>query len=127
MWPQKWNASACCVFSAAATKPPPATPSKTCPARARKPRRELEPATASLSFSSGTYGPCSQGRCQQALQLEKRVERPLGEHLAVAPQHDRVRAAGHVQRRPGVGVLFLVEELEDRKSTRLNSSHVRIS
>jgi hypothetical protein len=48
----------------------------------------------------------------EALELEERVERPLGEHLAVAAQHDRVRASGDGERRPHLGLDLFVEEEE---------------
>src|SRR5262245_55816619 len=106
MWPQKWNASAFWARIASSTKPPPARPTTSRPVRARKPRRELAPATLSLS----TDGPRRVG--QQALQLVERVERPLGEHLAVRGEHHRVRAARNGERFPRIGGGLLVEELE---------------
>src|SRR5881394_2903090 len=106
MWPQKWKASARWARSAAATKPLPLSASSRRPVRARKPRRELVSATVSLS----TYGlGCGD---EQALELEERVEGPLGPHLSVRGEHDRVRSARHVKRRPYVGVRLLVEELQ---------------
>src|SRR5215470_13961920 len=110
MWPQKWYASAFCAFRLAAKRPPPVRPSSSRPVRARKPRREVEPATASLSRRSGTDAPGCVG--DEALELEERVERSLGEHLAVAAEHDCVRAPGHGQRRPRLGLHVLVEEHE---------------
>src|SRR5215210_491859 len=106
MWPQKWYASAFCARSASSTKPPPARPSSRRPVRARNPRRELAPATASLS----THG--FQGGCQEGLELEERVERSLREDLAVAREHDSVRTAGDGERLPGFCIVLLVEELE---------------
>src|SRR5215210_6885188 len=106
MWPQKWYASAFCARNASTTRPPLARPTSSRPVRARKPRRELAPATASLS----THGPRRVG--QQALELQQRVERALREHLAVAREHDGIRAAGHRERLPGVGVGLLVESLQ---------------
>src|SRR2546423_4139211 len=106
MWPQKWKASARWARNAAATKPLPDTASSSRPARARNPRRELVPATASLS----TYW-LGRGD-EQALELEERVEGPLREHLAVRREHDRVRAARHGERGPDVGVCLFVEELQ---------------
>src|SRR5919198_3836207 len=106
MWPQKWKASACCARSAAATTPPPLTASRSRPARARKPRREVAPATLSLNTQrAGRVG-------EEAFELEERVEGALREHLAVRGQDERVRAAGDVQRAPGFCVGLLVEELE---------------
>ena len=93
MWPQKWKASAFCARSAAARSPPPLTPSSSRPARARNPRREVDSATASLSTHRLGRGG------EHALELEERVERALGEHLAVGREHDRVRAAGNRERR----------------------------
>src|ERR671937_405577 len=107
MWPQKWNASARSARRAAATKPPPVTASSSRPTRARKPRRVLASATASLN----TRGRSRRGR-EQALELEKRVERSLRPHFAVRREHDRVRAARDRERGPDVRVGFLVEELE---------------
>ena len=86
------------------TKPPPARPSSSRPVRARNPRREVAPATRSLSTH------CR--RAEQRFQLVERVEGALGEHLAVGREHDRVRAARDGERLPGVGVGLLVEELE---------------
>src|SRR3954451_18056269 len=103
MWPQKWNASACCARIAPSTKPPPVSPSSSRPVRARKPRREVAPATASLSTHSR--------RPEQRFQLVERVERALREHLAVAREHDRVGAAGAGERLPRLRVVVLVEEL----------------
>src|SRR5215218_7883999 len=110
MWPQKWKASPLCVRSAAVRKPPPATPRSSLPMRARKPRRELDSATDSLSRSSGTHR--ARRVAEEALELEERVERPLGEHLAVAREHDRVGASRDREGAPGLGVGLLVEELE---------------
>src|SRR5690242_21536499 len=105
MCPQKWYASAFCALRAPSTNPPPATPSSSFPVRARKPRREVAPATCSLSTR--------RRRTEQRLELVERVERPLREDLAVRrSEHDRVRAAGNPQRLPGLGVLVLVEEAE---------------
>src|SRR5207244_3973374 len=98
MWPQKWYASAFCASSAAATSPPPLTASSSRPARARNPRREVAPATASLSTDG------SRGGDQQALELVERVERPLREHLAVGREHDRVGAARDSELVPGLRV-----------------------
>src|SRR4051812_1501482 len=106
MWPQKWNASAFCARSAAPRTPAPLTASKSFPARARKPRREVVPTTASLS----THGSSRVG--QDALELVERVERSLGERLAVGRENDRIRAAGDRQPAPRVGVVVLVEDLE---------------
>src|SRR5690242_12432914 len=106
MWPQKWKASAFWALSAEATIPPPLTASSSFPARARKPRREVDSATASLSMRGGGGGG------QNALELEERVERPFGERLAVRREDDRVRAAGDRELVPGLGVLLLVEDLE---------------
>src|SRR4051794_15370807 len=102
MWPQKWNASACCARIAPSTKPPPVRPSSSRPVRARKPRREVAPATASLS----TY----RRWAEQRFQLVERVERALREHLAVGREHDRVGAARDAERLPGLRVVVLVEE-----------------
>src|SRR3954470_1873425 len=104
MWPQKWNASACCARIAPSTKPPPVRPSSSRPVRARKPRREVAPATASLSTH--------RRRAEQRLELVERVECALREHLAVRREHDRVRAAGDGERLPGLRVVVLVEELQ---------------
>src|SRR3954470_9156966 len=106
MCPQKWNASALSARSAAATIPPPLTASSSFPARARNPRREVDPATASLSTHRLGRGG------EHALELEERVERPLGERLAVGRQNDGVRAARNGELAPGLGVLLLVEDLE---------------
>src|SRR5262245_38130455 len=104
MWPQKWKASAFWARIASSTNPPPATPSSSRPVRARNPRLELAPATLSLSTDRpGRVG-------QQALELVERVERPLGEHLAVRAEHHGVRAARDGERGPRVGVGLLVEE-----------------
>src|SRR5437762_14383940 len=105
MWPQKWKASARWARSAAATKPLPLSASNRRPVRARNPRRELFSATASLSTDGLSRGD------EQALELEERVEGPLGPHLSVGGDHDRIRAARHVERSPDVGVRLLVEEL----------------
>src|SRR3954451_20022156 len=104
MWPQKWKASACCARIAPSTKPPPVRPSSRRPVRARNPRRDVAPATASLSTH--------RRRAEQRLELIERVERPLREHLAVGREHDCVRAAGDGERLPGGRVVVLVEELE---------------
>src|SRR3954454_10304614 len=104
MWPQKWYASACCARIAPSTKPPPVRPSSSRPVRARKPRREVAPATASLSTH------CR--RAQQRFQLVERVERALREHFAVGREHDGVRAARDCERLPRFGVVLLVEELQ---------------
>src|SRR6185436_21030825 len=105
MCPQKWYASAFCARIAPSTKPPPATPSSSFPVRARKPRREVAPATCSLSTH--------RRRAQQGLELVERVERALGEHLAVGRgEHDRVGAARDRERLPGLDVLVLVEHAE---------------
>ena len=95
MCPQKWKASAFCVLIAPSTKPPPATPSSNRPVRARKPRREVAPATASLNTQ--------RRRPEQRFQLVERVEGALAEHLAVRREHDRVWAAGDGERLPGLG------------------------
>src|SRR5215471_537109 len=106
MWPQKWNASACCARSAAATTPVPLTARRNLPARARNPRRELLSATASLStHRAGRVG-------QEALELEERVERPLRENVSVGGEDHRVRASRDVERPPGLGIRLLVEELD---------------
>src|SRR3954463_9817188 len=104
MWPQKWYASACCARIAPSTKPPPVRPSSSRPVRARKPRREVAPATASLSTD--------RRRGEQRLQLVERVERALREHLAVGREHDRVRATGDGERFPRFRVVMFVEELQ---------------
>src|SRR6478752_8727411 len=104
MCPQKWKASAFWALIAPSTYPPPATPSSRRPVRARKPRREVAPATASLSTHYR--------RAEQRFQLVERVEGALGEHLAVGREHDRVRAARDGERLPGLGVGVLVEELQ---------------
>src|SRR5438445_3631830 len=106
MWPQKWNASARWARSAAAITPLPLTASRSRPARARNPRRELVPATASLS----TDGPGSVG--EEALELVERVEGALREYVAVCRQNDCVGAARNGEGAPGLGVGLLVEELE---------------
>src|SRR5712691_10577497 len=106
MCPQKWKASACWARSAAATTPLPLTASRNRPARARKPRRELVPATASLSI----HGPGRRG--EDALELEQGVEGALREHLAVGREHDRVRAPRDGQCAPDPGVGLLVEKLQ---------------
>src|SRR5436190_593579 len=106
MWPQKWNASARWARRAAATKPLPLSASIRRPVRARNPRRELFPATASLSMHG--LGCCD----QETLELEERVEGPLGPHLSVRGEDHRVRAARHAERGPDVGVRLLVEELQ---------------
>src|SRR5215208_3580576 len=106
MWPQKWKASAFWARMASRTNPPPATPSSSRPVRARKPRREL--AAAMLSLSTDRPG----GVRQEALQLVERVERALGEHLAVGREHNGIRAARDGERGPRVGVGLLVEELQ---------------
>src|SRR5436305_11885567 len=103
MWPQKWKASACCARIAPSTKPPPVRLSSRRPVRARKPRREVAPATASLSTH--------RRRAKQRFELVERVEGSLREHLAVGRKHDRVRAAGDRERLPGLRVVVLVEEL----------------
>src|SRR5438874_4830344 len=127
MWPQKWKASARWARSAAATKPLPLSASSRRPVRARNPRRELFSATASLRrpLAAPTMG----GRAgfagaaglsmhrlgrgdEQTLELEERVERPLGPHLSVGCEHDRIRAARHAERSPDVGVRLLVEEFQ---------------
>src|SRR4029077_19903550 len=101
MWPQKWKASAFCARIASSTKPPPATARMARPVRARNPRRELAPATASLNT----------GHCvgEERLELVERVEGALGEDHAVGRQHDRVGAPGHGERLPRVVVRMLVE------------------
>src|SRR6476469_10309506 len=99
MCPQKWKAAAFCARSASSTKPPLVTARRARPVRARKPRLDDAPATRSLSTDEG-------------LQLVEGVERPLREHDAVRVEHDRVRAAGHRERLPGVGVVVLVEGRE---------------
>src|SRR6185437_4880043 len=100
------NASARSALIAAATIPPPLTARRNLPARARNPRREVDSATASLS----TYGA---GRVdQQALELEERVEGALGEEVAVCREDERVGAARDRELAPGIGVGFLVEELD---------------
>src|SRR5438874_4962674 len=106
MCPQKWNASARCARSAAATTPLPLSASRKRPARARKPRRELVWATASLS----TDGPGRVG--EQALELVERVEGAFREHVPVRREHDRVGTPRNAQRAPRLGVGLLVEELE---------------
>src|SRR6476659_7828303 len=104
MCPQKWKASAFWALIAPSTYPPPATPSSRRPVRARKPRREVAPATASLSTQ--------RRRPEQRFQLVERVEGAFAEHFAIRREHDRVRAAGDRERLPGLGVLVLVEEPE---------------
>src|SRR3954470_7487900 len=106
MWPQKWYASAFCARSAAPRTPVPLTASRSFPARARKPRREVVETTASLS----THGPGRVG--EDALELEERVERPLRERLAVGRGHHSVGAPRDREVTPGLGVLLLVEHLE---------------
>src|SRR5947199_62474 len=106
MCPQKWNASARCARSAAATTPLPLTASRKRPARARKPRRELVWATASLS----TDGPGRVG--EQALELVERVEGAFREHVPSRREHDGVGTPRNAQRAPRLGVGLLVEELE---------------
>src|SRR5437764_9236527 len=106
MWPQKWNASARSAFSAAAITPLPLTANSSRPARARKPRRELLSAIASLStHRTGRVG-------EQALELVERVEGPLCEHVAVRGEDDRVRTSRDREVAPGRRVGLLVKELE---------------
>src|SRR3954451_15753775 len=106
MCPQKWKASARSAFSAAAITPVPLAASKSLPARARNPRRELVATTASLSTHwAGRVG-------KDAFELEQRVERALGEHVAVGRKHDRIGAARNVELTPCLRVVLLVEELE---------------
>ena len=61
MWPQKWKASASPGFTAFATTPPAVAASRPAPTRARKPRRELSPASESsaspIRSRSATSGP----------------------------------------------------------------------
>src|SRR5690349_9535925 len=106
MWPQKWNASAFSALIAAATMPVPLTARSSLPARARNPLREVDSATVSLS----THG----AGCvdEQALELEERVEGALREQVAVGREDERVGAAGNRKGAPGIGVAFLVEELD---------------
>src|SRR6058998_2421714 len=106
MCPQKWNASARWALSAAAITPLPLTASSSRPVRARKPRRELFSATASLSTNRpGCVG-------EQALELVERVEGALREDVAGRGEDDRVRAARDRELAPGLRVGLLVEELE---------------
>src|SRR6266568_4517653 len=106
MWPQKWNASARWALNAAAITPLPLTASSSRPVRARKPRRELFSATASLStYRTGRVG-------EQALELVERVESALGEDVAVRGEDDRVRTSLDREVPPGRRVGLFVEELE---------------
>src|SRR5438105_5345227 len=106
MWPQKWNASARCALNAAAITPLPLTASSSRAVRARKPRRELFSATASLStHRTGRVG-------EQALELVERVESALGEDVAVRGEDDRIRAPRDRERTPDLHVVLLVEELD---------------
>src|SRR5919198_5794245 len=116
MWPQKWNAPASSGPNAAATAPPPAAASSIRPMRARNPRRDVECASAAprRAPGSGTQRvplPALGGR-EHALELREVIERSLREHGAVQPERDRERAAGNVQRVPGVGVALLVEDAQ---------------
>src|SRR5580765_8645020 len=104
MWPQKWKASAFCARIASSTKPPPTMARMARPVRARNPRRELAPATASLNTGHRVG--------EERLELVERVEGALGEHHAVGSQHDPVGAPGHRERLPRVGVVVLVERSE---------------
>src|SRR5262245_59035471 len=106
MCPQKWYASAFWVFSAAASTPPPLAASRSRPARARNPRREVDSATASLSTHRLGRGH------EDALELEERVEGSLRQHFAVRREHDGVGAAGHAELPPRVRILLLVEDPE---------------
>src|SRR2546423_26646 len=114
MCPQKWYASAAWARSVAVTNSPPATASSKRPTPARNPRRELASTTASLK-------PCSdrrclrcpaRRRCEQAFQLDQRVERPLGQDLAGGPERDAVGAARDRECAPDVRIALLVEDLE---------------
>src|SRR5919107_2227587 len=87
----------------------PATAITPPPTRARNPRRDVLPATLSLSFSGTDRAPAPLGGGEHALELAAGVEGPLREHDAVGADRDRERAARHVGQRPDVGVLDLVE------------------
>src|SRR5262245_51751013 len=113
MCPQKWNASARCDFTAAATTLPPETASSSRPTRERKPRRVLLATTASLSAGSRMRRlQAALGRRKHALQLEKRVERALREHRSLGADDDAVRAARDPELVPELPVLLLVEDLQ---------------
>src|SRR5436190_8949888 len=112
MWPQKWNASARCDFSAAATTLPPDAASSNRPTRERKPRRELLPRIASLSPASGMSGvQPALGRREQALELQQRVERALRQHDPGRIDDDAVGAARDRELLPEPRFLLLVEDL----------------
>src|SRR5919204_2161356 len=106
MGPQKWTPRPGGGRAAEGRTPPPLTASTSRPTRARKPRRDVASATASLSTNR------SGRRRDQALELEERVERSLREHLAVWGEDERVRAARNHDRLPGLRVQFLVERLQ---------------
>src|SRR6266700_3139560 len=106
MWPQKWNASARWALNAAAITPLPLTASSSRPVRARKPRRELFSATASLStHRTGRVG-------EQGLELVERVESAFGEDVAVRGEDDRVGTSRDREVPPGRRVGLFVEKLE---------------
>src|SRR5215813_954348 len=104
MCPQKWKASAFWARIASSTNPPPASASRARPVRARKPRLELAPATASLSTGHRVR--------EERLELVERVEGALGEHDPVGREHDRVGAARDRERLPDLRVVVLVEARE---------------
>src|SRR5919202_281807 len=116
MWPQKWNASARSLPSAAPATPP-ATSSL--PRRARNPRRDVASTTASLSRSRTRTR-------DQRVELRERVERPLREHGSARVHHDAERASGNVQRTPHVGVAPLVEDLDGDTRRARDETHRRL-
>ena len=114
VWPQKWKASASPGFTAFATTPPAVAASRPAPTRARKPRREVSPASESSASPIRSRsaisdlpppGPARRrlGGRQHALELGQVVERPLGEHGAVRIERDRERAARDPQLAPDLG------------------------
>src|SRR3954451_24018004 len=102
MRPQKWKASASPGLVSAPTAPAPAVSASSLETRARKPRRDVEAASSSVSDASSGTGvrepPFRRG--QDALQLAVGVERALRAHRAAAVERDRERATGNRELAP---------------------------
>src|SRR5215211_7320294 len=109
VWPQKWCASASPGCTALATTPPIDPATSPAPTRARKPRRDVSPASESsaspirsrpaISWARSVeprlqIGPPPVRRGQDALELREVVEGPLRQHDAAVLNRQRERAPG---------------------------------
>src|SRR5256885_10274445 len=112
MCPQKWNASASPGLTSAETASAPAASASIRETRARKPRRDVDAASSSVSAATSgmdRLDSVALGGREDPLELAVAVERSFRTDMAVAVECDRIGTPGDVEGSPHVRLPNLVD------------------